>query len=95
MKPIRTFEVIPSVPPRLERLRDLAHNLRWAWHHDTIELFRRLDDDLWEASGHNPILMLGTIDQERLEAVATDEGFLAHLDRVARDFDAYLAGEST
>ena len=95
MKPIRTFAVIPSLPPPVERLRDLAYNLRWAWNQDTIALFRRLDSDLWESTGHNPILILGTIDQAKLEAAAADEGFLAHLARVAEDLDAYLAGEST
>lgn len=95
MKPIGTFTVVPALPVALERLRDLAFNLRWAWNHDTIELFRRLDSDLWESSGHNPVLMLGAIDQTQLEAAAADEGFLAHLDRVAHEFDAYLAGEST
>ncbi len=95
MKPIRTFTVIPSLPEPLKRLRDLAYNLRWAWNHDTIELFRRLDSELWETTGHNPVRMLGTIDQAQLEAAAADEGFLAQLERVARDFDAYLAGEST
>lgn len=95
MKPLRTFTVIPSLPAPLERLRDLAHNLRWAWNHDAIALLRRLDSDLWETTGHNPVLMLGTIDQAQLEAAAADEGFLAHLERLARDLDAYLAGEST
>jgi starch phosphorylase len=95
MKPIQTFMAIPSLPAPLERMRDLASNLRWAWHHDTIELFRRLDSVLWETTGHNPILMLGTIDQAKLEAAACDEGFLAHLDRVAQDLEAYMAAEST
>ncbi|MCI0529456.1 MAG: DUF3417 domain-containing protein, partial [Nitrospira sp.] len=62
MRPIRTFTVIPSLPTSLERLRDLAYNLRWAWNHDTIELYRRLDRDLWETTDHNPVLMLGAID---------------------------------
>jgi len=95
MKPIQTFMAVPSLPAPLERLRELAFNLRWAWHHDTIELFRRLDSVLWETIGHNPVLMLGTIDQAKLEAAACDEGFLAHLDRVAQDLDAYMAAEST
>lgn len=95
MKPIRTFIAIPALPAPIERLRELAHNLHWAWDHDTIELFRRLDTDLWETTGHNPVLMLGTIEQARLEAAATDEGFLAHLERVARDLDVYKASEST
>ncbi|HMV48863.1 MAG TPA: alpha-glucan family phosphorylase, partial [Blastocatellia bacterium] len=74
--------------------RELAYNLSWSWNHDAIELFR-WDNDLWEQSGHNPVLMLGTIEQATLEAAAADEGFLAHLDRVARDFDAYQASETT
>ena len=95
MKPIRTFTAIPKLPVQLQRLRELAHNLRWAWNHDTIALFRRLDRDLWETSGHNPVRILGTIDQAQLEAAASDEGFLAHLERVCQEFDAYVAGEST
>ena len=95
MRPIRTFTVIPSLPPALERLRALASNLHWAWDHATIELFRRLDSDLWETTGHNPVLMLGTIDQARLEEAAQDEGFLAHLAGVCQSFDDYLAGQNT
>ena len=91
MKPTHTFTVTPALPASLEELRALAHNLRWAWNHDAIELFRRLDSDLWETTSHNPVLMLGTIDQERLEAAAIDEGFLAHLARVVRDFEVYTS----
>jgi len=94
VKPIRTFTVTPSLPPELERQRALVYNLRWAWNHDAIELFR-WDSDLWEQSGHNPALMLGTVDQETLQAAASDEGFPAHLNRVSNDFDAYLKSEST
>lgn len=94
MKPVHTFTLIPSLPVPLERLRELAYNLRWSWNHDAIELFRRLDDRLWEETGHNPVLMLGKIDQSRLEAVAGDEAFLAHLARVYQDLDVYLHGDS-
>jgi starch phosphorylase len=95
MKPIQTFTVSPSLPEPLQPLRKLATNLRWAWNHDTIELFRRLDSELWETSGHNPVLMLGTVDQSRLEAAAGDEGFMAHLDRVERSLEEYLQDKST
>lgn len=94
MKPIHTFTVTPFLPPELEKQRDLIYNLRWSWNHDAIELFR-WDNDLWESSGHNPVLMLGTIDQQTLQAAAADDGFLSHLDRVAKDFEAYLSSEST
>ena len=94
MKPIRTFIAVPNIPPALHRLRDLSLNLRWAWHHDTVELFRRLDDGLWEKTKHNPVRMLGLIEQTKLEAMAQDEGFLAHLERVASDLDEYLSSKT-
>src|SRR5271167_3879548 len=95
MKPIGTFSVIPSLPPAIERLRNIAYNLRWAWSHDTIELFRRLDRDLWEITGHNPVQMLGTIDQEKLETASRDDAFLAHVDRMSQKLETYLQSESS
>jgi starch phosphorylase len=95
VKPIRTFTVTPALPPAIEKLRLVAHDLRWTWDHEAIGLFRRLDRDLWETSGHNPVRMLGTIEQEKLEEAAADEGFRAHLERVAADFEAYRKSEST
>ncbi|HEY5599977.1 MAG TPA: DUF3417 domain-containing protein [Candidatus Manganitrophaceae bacterium] len=82
MRPVQTFTIVPSLPPRLERLRALAYNLYWSWDHDARDLFRRLDRKLWEETRHNPVLMLAQIDQERLESAAADVGFLSHYDRV-------------
>ncbi|WP_193194671.1 alpha-glucan family phosphorylase [Nostoc sp. MG11] len=90
MQPIRTFNVSPSLPPRLEPLRRLAHNLHWDWNVESKDLFRRLDPDLWESSRHNPVLMLGTISQARLLEVVEDEGFLAQMDRADRQLEDYL-----
>jgi hypothetical protein len=33
-----------------------------------------------ETAGHNPVLMLGTIEQEKVEAASRDDAFLGHLD---------------
>jgi starch phosphorylase len=90
MQPIRTFNVSPSLPSRLEPLRKLAYNLHFDWNVESKDLFRRLDPDLWESSHHNPVLMLGTISQSRLLEVVEDEGFLAQVDRAARQLEDYL-----
>jgi starch phosphorylase len=90
VRPIQTFTVVPSLPPSIEALREIAYNLRWSWNHECIELFRRLDSDLWESSGHNPVLMLGTIDQEKLLRAACDDSFLAHARRVATELESYV-----
>ncbi|MFQ6115718.1 MAG: DUF3417 domain-containing protein, partial [bacterium] len=94
-RPIYTFTVVPSLPEKLEGLRELAFNLRWSWDHETIELFRRLDRNLWEETGHNPVLLLSRIRQERLEDAASDDGFMAHYERVWRNFTDYLNSKST
>lgn len=95
MKPIQTVEVIPSLPEKLKGLARIAHNLQWAWNHDTVELFRRLDTELWETTGHNPILMLGTIEQHKLQNACEDDAFLAHLSRVESSLDAYISGQGS
>jgi starch phosphorylase len=90
MQPIHTFNVSPALPPHLEKLRQLAYNIHWDWSTEAKDLFRRLDLDLWESSHHNPVLMLGTISQTRLQVVEEDEGFLAQMDRAARQLEEYL-----
>lgn len=95
MKPIRTIEVTPFLPPELECLRELAYNLRWTWDHETIKLFRRLDRDLWDATGHNPVLLLGMVSQERLNEAAQDDGFVNQLNRICQKHYDYMKGEGT
>lgn len=87
---IRTFTVLPHLPPRLQALNKLAYNLWLSWTHEATALFRRIDADLWEAVDHSPVKLLGAIDQHRLEQLLDDDGFLAHMDRVEEEFEAYL-----
>jgi glycogen phosphorylase len=95
MRPVQTFSIIPRLPAEIEPLRMLAHNLRWCWSHDTIELFRRLDRDLWETSGHNPVRLLGSIEQRKLESAAKDDAFLAHMRRVVANLQSYMGHDGT
>jgi len=95
MKPVSTFTVRPLLPEPLKPLLRLAYNLRWSWDAGAVQLFLRLARDLWESSGHNPIVLLGSIDQAALEAAARDDSFLAHLKGVAERLDLYLSGEGS
>lgn len=94
MPRIFAYNVEPKLPKRLAPLLEIAYNLWWAWHHDAIALFRRIDRDLWETVYHNPVRMLGRIDQARLEELATDEGFCSHLTRVSNSLHNYLTQRS-
>ncbi len=87
---IRTFQVFPDVPEKLQPLLEIAKNIWWVWQPDAVELFRRLDRRLWEQVYHNPIKLLGAISQEQLKEAATDDGYLAHLSRVYQQFRHHL-----
>lgn len=95
VKPIATISVVPNLPTPIKRLEELAYNLRWAWDYDTIDLFRRLDRDLWASTYHNPVLALGLIEQQQLEAAMEDPSFMAHYRRVCENFDAYMRADTT
>ena len=91
--PVARVNVAPKLPPQLGRLHELTYNLRWSWDHETIALFRRLDPELWEETGHNPEWMLGRMSQERLNRLVDDTSFMAHYARVCRSFDEYMSAE--
>src|ERR1022692_691326 len=95
MKPVATFKVRPLLPEPLQPLLRIAYNLRWCWDAGAVQLFLRLDRDLWETSGHNPVALLGSVDQAVLESAANDDSFLAHLKGVSDKLDWYLSGEGT
>jgi starch phosphorylase len=82
--------VLPHLPLRLERLSDLAYNLYWTYKPAARSLFRRLDRDLWERSGHNPVILLRDIAQEKLERATQDAGYLARYEEVIAAFDGYM-----
>lgn len=94
MATVSKFTVVPRLPERLQALSDIAHNLWWCWNHDAIDLFHRLDRDLWTEVNQSPCAMLGRMSQLRLEDLAEDDSFLAHMDRVAASLKTYMASNT-
>ncbi|UCD28188.1 MAG: alpha-glucan family phosphorylase, partial [Planctomycetota bacterium] len=90
MNQVRSFTVLPALPDTLKPLRDLAYNLWWTWNPEAIELFRRLDVDLWRELKHSPVGMLAHLRQERLDRLARDPAYVASLSRVLDSLQAYL-----
>lgn len=91
MATVSKYTVVPRLPERLQPLSEIAGNLWWCWNHDAIDLFHRVDRDLWTAVNQNPCAMLGQISQLRLEDLAQDDSFLAHMDRVVASLRRYMA----
>jgi len=90
MNQVRSFTVLPALPDTLKPLRDLAYNLWWTWNPDAIELFRRLDVDMWRELKHSPVGMLARLPQERLDRLARDPAYIASLSRVLDSLEVYI-----
>jgi starch phosphorylase len=90
MPSVRSFTVLPALPEALKDLEFVTQNLFWSWNHECVALFKRIDNNLWAACGHNPVKLLGSISQLKLEALAKNQGFLGELKSVARKLRTYL-----
>jgi starch phosphorylase len=80
-----------NLPKRLSRLGEFVYNLWWTWHPEATRAIGRLDYDLWERLGHNPIRFFREIGRARLDQAAQDEDYLAIYDSIFADFDAYFS----
>nr|WP_221420795.1 alpha-glucan family phosphorylase [Conyzicola lurida] len=72
-------------------LEELSSNLRWSWHEPTKQLFASISPDGWEASGHDPIGLLGAVEPERLDELAADDDFVARTDALRDELHTYLS----
>lgn len=86
----KKFIVEENIPEKLKSLEDLSKNLWWSWNTHAIELFRSIDNELWEESGENPIIFLQKISLNQLEILENDQEFLKRLESVSSDYHHYI-----
>lgn len=86
MTGFRAYRVLPKVPTALSFLQTLAGNVWWSWNLEAAALFRRINPGLFRESHFNPIELLSSVTQERLEELVEDASFLAHMKAVEEDF---------
>jgi len=91
MPNVLSFTVLPALPDSLKNLEIIARNMFWTWNPEFVELFKRIDGNLWTACNHNPVEFLGKVSQSRLEALAENQGFLCELQRVVEKLSLYLS----
>ena len=90
MKALRSFAVRAALPPALAALPRIATNLRWSWDPRALDLFRWIDAEAWERSGHDPAQMLGLITRQRFQELTEDGPFMSFLANVDEDLQRYL-----
>ncbi len=90
MPKIHSFTVLPALPDSIKALETIARNMFWSWTPEFVDLFKRIDSNLWRDCGHNPVKLLATVPQECLDALAQDQGFLGQLQRTVEKLKLYL-----
>ena len=90
MRAIRRFTVRTVLPEALTGLEELAINLRWSWSPQTRDVFDAIDHDLWETTGHDPVVLLSEVSAERLDELAADGSFVDWVNRTRADLQTYL-----
>lgn len=94
MYSFRTVSIKPRLPRRIEELGDIARNFWFSWNVAAQNLFKRINEGLWEEVNHNPVKFLLLVHEEELEEIAQDEEYLKMYKQVLEDFQRYLGRES-
>jgi starch phosphorylase len=76
------------LPPKLEGLERLAHNLYWSWHPEVRALFARIDGEIW-ARLRSPVAVLRA--SRDWTPLLDDPDFMVTYTTLLEAFDAYMA----
>ena len=84
-----------ALPDPLQPLEGLSKNLWFSWNYEALDLFKYIDESLWEECEHNPVLLLQKTPPSRLEALSKEQTFLDKLNTVYQKFQNYLQNHPT
>ena len=87
--------VNPQLPKKIEKLSEISNNLWWSWNTEYLKLFKKIDMDLWEKIGKNPVKFLKLVEQEKLENIAEDGEFVKEYNKSVENFTDYLNSKNT
>lgn len=88
----------PNVPHRdlpagLESLAEIALDLHWTWWHAGDSLWEKLGHEIW-ARTRNPWLILMSVSDKKLQALASDQDFRRELQSLSDRRKQYLSQQT-
>ena len=86
----KELAVRSKLPEQLKCLDELAHNMWWAWNYEARDLWRSLDEDLYEEVGHNPVQLLERLSYDRKQELEADKEIMKNVKEVYAKFRAYM-----
>lgn len=86
----REMTVKSRLPEQLKCLDELAHNMWWAWNYEARDLWRSLDEKLYEEVGHNPVVLLERLSYDRKEEIVGNKTIMKKVKDVYSKFRKYM-----
>ena len=78
------------LPPELEPLQEISHNLWWVWNEEARAIFEDLDLKEWEKSEKNPVVMMQNLQSDVTEKAIKNKDLMQRLHRVYDTFKRYM-----
>ncbi len=86
----RDIHVHAVLPPELEPLQEISHNLWWVWNEEARAIFEKIDLEEWEKSEKNPVVMMQNLQSDVTEKAIQNKELMQRLNRVYDTFKRYM-----
>ena len=82
----KELSIKSRLPEELKCLDELAHNMWWAWNYEARNMWKSLDEALYEKVGHNPVML----SYDRKEEIVKDKALMKKVKDVYAMFRKYM-----
>lgn len=86
----KELSIKSRLPEELKCLDELAHNMWWAWNYEARNMWKSLDETLYEKVGHNPVMLLERLSYDRKEEIVKDKALMKKVKDVYAMFCKYM-----
>ena len=86
----KELSIKSRLPEELKCLDELAHNMWWAWNYEARNMWKSLDESLYEKVGHNPVMLLERLSYDRKEEIVKDKALMKKVKDVYAMFRKYM-----
>ena len=86
----KELSIKSRLPEELKCLDELSHNMWWAWNYEARNMWKSLDETLYEKVGHNPVMLLERVSYDRKEEIVKDKALMKKVKDVYAMFRKYM-----
>ena len=86
----KELSIKSRLPEELKCLDELAHNMWWAWNYEARNMWKSLDEALYEKVGHNPVMLPERLSYDRKEEIVKDKALMKKVKDVYAMFRKYM-----